>query len=688
MKKTDSATDIKNALPLGIDHEQARRARAELLEDMEKYSEVFGCYLILDKEGLIQYLNLQGIDILGVENLRQQSWRLGSFVLESDRDTFDRFLMRTFNNGMKEQCEVLLQAADRRVWVRLEGKVSQDGKCCHAVLFDISERKRAEANLSASEVKYRALFANMNTAFSYHKFIRDKKGIGTDPILMGANDAYGMMLGMPVSEIIGKNFSEINSKGCAPSLDWERLCHDVVVQSQPACFDYYDKSLKRWLSVIAYSPAPEHMALVYVDITKTKIAEQAVSESEQRYRSVVQGTNVVIMIINERAEITFINEYGLSFFGFSAEELISRPIFETIAPICDATGSPLQETFNKFKARTGQQRRYIQESLTSTGRRVWVDWTNHSMQDPKTGEQMYICVGVDVTESKRAEQAAQRRLKQQRQKEFFNDSIKRGLSVSEWLTAAQLMGIDLQPPLVMSLIEIPSNLLTSNASEQDQLERQYAIDSLIETLQYVGAGVTWQAPDGIAVLRPVTGKGVDCSAERSRTIAMDIVKIVSRYWNGIPLKMGISRFTNQIQNVSEMYMQARSALTYGPILHPDRLVHYWYDLGCYQFVLNDLGSDQARRFVRDTLGTLLNDTSGEEPGELLLTLRELLTGESAQVVAKKLHVHPQTVAFRKKKIEKNLNIDLNCMETRLKLTIATRLLSFMDKNVRMAHLVG
>jgi len=78
----------------------------------------------------------------------------------------------------------------------------------------------------------------------------------------------------------------------------------------------------------------------------------------------------------------------------------------------------------------------------------------------------------------------------------------------------------------------------------------------------------------------------------------------------------------------------------------------------------------------------------EDPGELLLTLGALLTGDSAQVVAKKLHIHPQTVAFRKKKIEKCLNVDLNCMETRLKLTIATRLLSFMEKNVRMAHLVG
>ena len=87
--------------------------------------------------------------------------------------------------------------------------------------------------------------------------------------------------------------------------------------------------------------------------------------------------------------------------------------------------------------------------MTRSGRRVWVDWTNHALQDPKTGEQMVICVGVDVTDSKRSEQDALRRHKQQRQTDFLNDAIHRRMGVTEWQNAAQLMGIELQPPLVL-----------------------------------------------------------------------------------------------------------------------------------------------------------------------------------------------------------------------------------------------
>ena len=668
--------------------EKLRQTRAGLVADLERNSAVFGCYMVLDREGVIRYLNLEGLNTLGMDSLQRQGWRL-DFPEPEDAAAFAKCLTQAFAGGGPEHCEVRLRTGDGLLkWVRMELKAGRDGNHCHAVLSDITDRRREEAALAVNEMKYRALFAKMSTAVSYHRIIRGSLGNACEPILLDANDAFGLMMGRPVHEIIGKNSSEISLTGQAPELDWQRLCQDVAIARQPACFEYYDKRLQRWLSVIAYSPAPEHMALVYVDISKTKVAEAGAAGDEMQYRSLIQGADVIMMILNERAEVTFINDYGLSFFGFDAAELLSRSIFETIAPAFDLAGRNLQQAIEKFKGNSaGGQRRNIQENLTRSGRRVWVDWTNHALQDHKTGEQMVICVGVDVTDSKRSEQDALRRHKQQRQTDFLNDAIHRGMGVTEWLNSAQLMGIDLQPPLVLSLLEIPGSYLSPGASEHDQIARQYAMDSLIETLQYVGAGVTWQAPDGIAILRSMPDKRSGKIVQQAQAIASDIVATVSRYWHGIPLRVGISRFSVQTQNLGEMYAQAQAAIHYGPLLHPDQQVHFWHELGCFQFVLNDLGSERAQRYVRDCLGPLMRDCVGGESGDLLQTLQELLTGESAQIIAKKLHVHPQTVAFRKKKIEKALGADLDAMEVRLKLTIAVRMLSFMEKNSRMAHLV-
>ena len=668
--------------------EKLRQTRAGLVAELEKNSTVFGCYMVLDREGVIQYMNLEGLNTLDMGSLQQHGWRL-DFPEPEDAEAFAKCLTRAFAGSGPEHCEVRLRTgAEQTKWVRMELKAGRDGDHCHIVLSDITDRRREEVSLAANEMKYRALFDKMSTAFSYHRIIRGSRGATCEPILLDANDAFGTMMGLPLHEIIGKNSSEISRAGHAPALDWQQLCQNVAIARQPACFEYYDKNLQRWLSVIAYSPAPEHMALVYVDISKTKVAEAGAATDELQYRSLIQGTEVIMMILNEKAEVTFINDYGLSFFGFDSSELLSRSIFETIAPAFDLAGRNIQQAIEKFKGNpAGGQRRNIQENLTRSGRRVWVDWTNHALQDSKTGEQVVICVGVDVTDNKRSEQDALRRHKQQRQTDFLNDAIHRGMGVTEWLNSAQLMGIELQPPLVLSLLEIPGSYLAPGASEHDQIERQYAMDSLIETLQYVGAGVTWQAPDGIAILRSIPDKRSGKGAPQAQAIASDIVATVSRYWQGIPLRVGISRFSIQTQNLGEMYAQAQAAITYGPLLHPDQQVHFWHELGCFQFILNDLGSDRAQRFVRDNLGPLMRDSVGGESGDLLQTLQELLTGESAQVIAKKLHIHPQTVAFRKKKIEKSLNADLDAMEVRLKLTIAVRMLSFMEKNSRMAHLV-
>ncbi len=668
--------------------EQVRQIRAGLVAEIERNSQVFGCYMVFDRQGGICYINLEGLNSFHLETLRQQGWRL-AFPEPEDAAVFRKCLERAFAGGNQEHCEVRLQGSEGQVkWVRLECKTGRDQEQCHAVLSDITAQRREEACLAANEIKYRSLFANMSTAFSYHKIIRGNREEGCEPVLLDANDAFGLMMGLPVHEIIGKNSSEMNLTGHAPAINWQQLCQDVGIGRQPACFEYYDKNLGRWLSVIAYSPAAEHMALVYVDISKTKAEEPPGAGREFQYRNLIQGADVIMMILNERAEVTFINDYGLSFFGFTSSELLSRSIFETIAPSFDLTGQHQQAALERFKGvKTEGQRRNIQENLTRSGRRVWVDWTNHALQDPKTGEQMVICVGVDVTDSKRSEQEAMRRHKQQRQTDFLNEAVRRGMGVTEWMNAAQLLGIELQPPLVLSLLEIPASYLSPGVSEQDRIERQYALDSLIETLQYVGAGLTWQASDGIAVLRSIAEKRTGKIMQQAQTVAAEIVGTVSRYWQGIPLRVGISRLSIQSQNLGEMYAQAHATITYGPILHPDRPVHFWHDLGCFQFVLNDLGSDRAQRFVRDSLGSLARDTVAGEPGELLRTLQELLSGESAQVIAHKLNIHPQTVAFRKKKIERALNVDLDAMEVRLRLTIAVRMLSFMERNSKMANLV-
>ena len=67
------------------------------------------------------------------------------------------------------------------------------------------------------------------------------------------------------------------------------------------------------------------MLTVYEDITDRRAAAEQLAASERKYRELVQHANSAIVRISPQGEITFINEFGQRFFGWTEEELVGRP---------------------------------------------------------------------------------------------------------------------------------------------------------------------------------------------------------------------------------------------------------------------------------------------------------------------------------------------------------------------------
>ena len=72
------------------------------------------------------------------------------------------------------------------------------------------------------------------------------------------------------------------------------------------------------------------------------------------------------------------------------------------------------------------------------------------------------------------------------------------------------------------------------------------------------------------------------------------------------------------------------------------------------------------------------DRKGDQR-ELIATLKEIISGASAQVIGKRLFVHPQTVVFRKKSLEKIMRVSLDSLKVRMDLSVALQLLSLLEK---------
>jgi len=133
-------------------------------------------------------------------------------------------------------------------------------------------------------------------------------------------------------------------------------------------------------------------------LVKIKAYGDLLKESEKSYRELVQDAKAIIFAKNSKGKITFMNEYGLSFFGFTSAELIGKTEMETLIPEYESTGRNLKKLFGEVDSDLQLYQRHTHENITKQKRRVWVDWTYRGVTEKETGKTGWICVGVDVTQ--------------------------------------------------------------------------------------------------------------------------------------------------------------------------------------------------------------------------------------------------------------------------------------------------
>ncbi|CAH2030435.1 ATP-binding protein [Trichlorobacter ammonificans] len=125
--------------------------------------------------------------------------------------------------------------------------------------------------------------------------------------------------------------------------------------------------------------------------------------SEAQYRELVQSANSVILRWKRDGTITFINDYGLRFFGFSSNELLGKPVQGTIVPKQQADGKNLLLMLHDIFENPDDFQQNTNQNITKDGRLVWVSWTNHPISDQQGTVSEMLSVGTDITELKEVE---------------------------------------------------------------------------------------------------------------------------------------------------------------------------------------------------------------------------------------------------------------------------------------------
>jgi PAS domain S-box-containing protein len=141
-----------------------------------------------------------------------------------------------------------------------------------------------------------------------------------------------------------------------------------------------------------------------VDLTERKRAENAVHESDERIRSIVEQANAGIARYNANGDIEFANEKFCKMLGYQQSELIGKNIREfTHSDDVEKTMGAFERVLKKGKL-TEIEKRYIRRD----GSVVWANVSDAPERDELGRPRSVAAVTVDITARKKAEAMLQK----------------------------------------------------------------------------------------------------------------------------------------------------------------------------------------------------------------------------------------------------------------------------------------
>jgi diguanylate cyclase (GGDEF)-like protein/PAS domain S-box-containing protein len=187
-----------------------------------------------------------------------------------------------------------------------------------AIVRDITERKRMEEVLTKSEEKFRKAFYTGPDSVNINCL--------NDGMYVSINPGFTRIMGYTEEEIIGKTSVEYNI--------WENiedrrrlldgLRRDGEVINLEAVFRTKDGDIRHGLmsaSIINLNDVP-HILSITRDITDRKQMEEALRESEERYRTILENIEDGYFEVDVSGNFTFFNDSVCRMLGNTRAELM------------------------------------------------------------------------------------------------------------------------------------------------------------------------------------------------------------------------------------------------------------------------------------------------------------------------------------------------------------------------------
>jgi two-component system, NtrC family, sensor kinase len=265
--------------------------------------------------------------IFGYES-RIPDWGLAkalSHMVPEDRDRVSQCFEEAKRTGrLGFECQII-QPDQSRHSILVQGQIHRDVNArpirMMGTVVDITEHKRAEEALQRSELRYRSLFENMLEGYAYCRAFFEQDQL-RDFVYLETNRAFEELTGL--RDVVGKNVSDVIPGSLETARELFDLYGRVALTGKAEKRETYFDALGIWISVAVYSPEKEHFVAVFDNITTRKLAEKALSKSEEELRTLAESMPQIVWITRADGWNIYFNRQWTDYTGLTLEESLGH----------------------------------------------------------------------------------------------------------------------------------------------------------------------------------------------------------------------------------------------------------------------------------------------------------------------------------------------------------------------------
>ncbi|AFY83749.1 PAS domain S-box protein [Oscillatoria acuminata] len=352
-----------------------------------------------DQRGCWIFLNPAWTEMTGFTLEESLGQPFLAFIVEEDRSRGEEGLDLLTNDPLHYNCfEIQLWTQDKqRRWVHVCGShyLDEAGTVLglYGTLDDITERKQVEQALRESEERFRAIAQGTSVPLLISQI--------SDGTIVYANQLLEELLGLSLSELIGQRTPDFYVNPSDRAVMLAQLKKERFLSG-------YELHIKKangtpfWVLIsiqfITFN-GEAAMLTTLSDITYRKQAEEAIRDSERKYRDLVNTSQDLIWSVNQAGCWTFLNPATRHIYGYEPEEMLGRLFTEFQPPLAAQTD---WQIFQQLLA--GQSySQYETEHFRKDGSTIYLSFNAVAFHDEQGNVLGVTGTATNITERKRTE---------------------------------------------------------------------------------------------------------------------------------------------------------------------------------------------------------------------------------------------------------------------------------------------